>query len=938
MRQSAALRQPITTIAGDQREDHEMMSVEEILQMQKRITGKLTAAIAMLLVSSILLGMTSYAWFILSAAPEVKEMQVTAGANGALEIALLNANGDVDESTVGNSNVVVKNALSNTTWGNLVDLSEGYGLENLTLYPSRLALVSQGDQKSYTVDRQHILNYPEFGRDGRITGLLSASKAYYKDNSFAGDPSHFGVNVLGRVSDSGGEKETVTLTYSRDRILKEATAKVKDYQQSLRERMVAIINDNAAGLFNLLLTASSLDPDADESQGGVINTKESYETTNNIVTRLQALTGDAEDSLRWALLGYVASDTEHYNEEIDGSMAELGKIYKTFRSLTLVDDGTSEGKTVYSIARENGYTELVDAVSALRDMESSVKGAREYLNRGQDNALLACVKLLNIKESWIMNAGETNGGNGTLLYASDGGFRYDLKNKIYRDEIFFLGKTTDGAVFDNMAKIVGDFSAEVTAYVDEESGTKFVDSSASPNSPPYKLTAHFTSKTTREEYSEFIKKKDNGHEYTAFSYSFEKYYKDESGNWYAAGGLEKLSDAETEIMNNSLYTDGTVINGRTEYTYKKELLSGTVLFLQAYQDTTDGLFYSKAGTGTVEISLDYLLKDKVVNTGEVYSEESDSYLICKYGSDTLYIKTDPSQNFKWNGAAEWYKNTGNKLLPISDPALIQELNARAEPGHIGVLGLVYQAADGLNATGNVPFTYERTDITAFGYTVDLAFRSSGRGNLLLQKDPADRVQQGQVNSSTQGGGSYMSFTVAGDMTEEEARQLIQSIHVAFMNTQTGEIYKIAAAADVSMELNKATARFDLYEPKYEVTADGQVYVTCGARDDSGTITGLPDNNLDELRITAVVYVNGDTVRGDGLSATQGLSLDGMVNLQFASDSDLSPMEYDDYIIGYKSYSYEGRTYYLGTDGKWYDADKKRIEDEDLIKKLEDNLT
>ena len=55
---------------------------------QKDIQKKLSAAILMLLVSSIMMVSSTYAWFTLSTAPEVKGIQATIGGNGNLEIAL----------------------------------------------------------------------------------------------------------------------------------------------------------------------------------------------------------------------------------------------------------------------------------------------------------------------------------------------------------------------------------------------------------------------------------------------------------------------------------------------------------------------------------------------------------------------------------------------------------------------------------------------------------------------------------------------------------------------------------------------------------------------------------------------------------------------------------------------------------------------------------
>ena len=45
---------------------------------------KLYSALSMLLVSGIMMVTSSYAWFVMSTAPEVKGIQTQVGANGAL--------------------------------------------------------------------------------------------------------------------------------------------------------------------------------------------------------------------------------------------------------------------------------------------------------------------------------------------------------------------------------------------------------------------------------------------------------------------------------------------------------------------------------------------------------------------------------------------------------------------------------------------------------------------------------------------------------------------------------------------------------------------------------------------------------------------------------------------------------------------------------------
>lgn len=142
---------------------------------QLNIRNKLFAAIAMLLVSSIMMVSTTYAWFTLSTAPEVQGITTTVGANGALEIALLPSDGSVTgiSSDVGDSNQLW--AVKNTTWGNLLSMTEKdgtdiYGLDDITLLPTQL-LGSSGTETGTFVLNTNPLGRPAYGSDGRVSEL-----------------------------------------------------------------------------------------------------------------------------------------------------------------------------------------------------------------------------------------------------------------------------------------------------------------------------------------------------------------------------------------------------------------------------------------------------------------------------------------------------------------------------------------------------------------------------------------------------------------------------------------------------------------------------------------------------------------------------------------------------------------------------------------------
>ena len=133
---------------------------------QRDIKSMLMAAICMLLVSSIMMVSSTYAWFTLSTAPEVTGITTAVGANGNLEMALQPYNGDSDKITTSTGDGVLPIVQRNTTWGNLVDVSDNtvYGLNNVKLYPSQLNLV-EGKIASAP------LATPAYGADGRITEL-----------------------------------------------------------------------------------------------------------------------------------------------------------------------------------------------------------------------------------------------------------------------------------------------------------------------------------------------------------------------------------------------------------------------------------------------------------------------------------------------------------------------------------------------------------------------------------------------------------------------------------------------------------------------------------------------------------------------------------------------------------------------------------------------
>lgn len=178
------------------------------------IKSKLMAAVAMLLVASFMVVSSTYAWFTLSTAPEITGVKTSVGANGNLEIALLDSDSanldltgianNVQTTTGGIGNLVDRNM----TWGNIIEISNAseknpYGLDEITLMPSRLALAGAttvDTTTTYTLMSEKPLSVPAYGADGRISALSNDKMVHgtWTGTGFAQGGT--GVRALGTVA------------------------------------------------------------------------------------------------------------------------------------------------------------------------------------------------------------------------------------------------------------------------------------------------------------------------------------------------------------------------------------------------------------------------------------------------------------------------------------------------------------------------------------------------------------------------------------------------------------------------------------------------------------------------------------------------------------------------------------------------------------------
>ena len=515
------------------------MERQEMLKWKKAAWQKLMGAIAMLLVASIMMSATSYAWFVLSTAPEITDLTTTAGANGALEIALqsnkADGNGRADILSGVGQSIAGKDAqTANTYWGNVVDLSKGYGLEHITLYPARLNLNGE------VVNTTSMLSIPTFGTDGRVTSLKNAEKTYYKDGKFEQGQSHWGVNVMGATSDRAGVEETITLTYNRDFVLNEARTKVAEYRTSLREQMTKTIEDNDIGIIELMfytrLGESELTPRGED-------------TVRNYVTAMEEIVATSTMALRWALMANAAADTKRFDSSKAEDMQALGELYAKCLKMDLTGQDS-----ILSYAVDYGYSGIAEVAMALNDAATSVKNAQNNIAEG--NYALAGLCLVTTEETYFQ---KTGGQTETLLSALDEMFTADEKsgkfapNTLTQGSIYTVRKNSSSRnLLSIIATVLGDYSGEMrvwhTIYIDEN--TEEIVQSWYEQAPEKVETGHVLQTHL---YSLNATGKANATDWADVS-DLSKVQKDESGKFTANVGI--LGEVSDQI--NGITAPGTI--------------------------------------------------------------------------------------------------------------------------------------------------------------------------------------------------------------------------------------------------------------------------------------------------------------------------------------------------------------------------------------------
>jgi len=254
---------------------------------------KLMSALAMLLIATILMSTTTYAWFVLSTAPEVTGIETQVGANGSLEIALLTKETREDMSLIqsgfAGGSLQEDQITANNAWGNLVDLSyASYGLSDLLLLPARLD-TSDG----ISVDLNKLLVVPNYGYDGRILDVSgeSVSGTYDGANFMFSNEQDFGVRAVG----------TSNALTPQQAGLGSAKTNISTYTKGAQNNARNTLTRNGSGLFDVIVIYAT------EGDSGLFE-DENRDVLYSIVLDLAGALDYIELSLRQSLVAYAASE------------------------------------------------------------------------------------------------------------------------------------------------------------------------------------------------------------------------------------------------------------------------------------------------------------------------------------------------------------------------------------------------------------------------------------------------------------------------------------------------------------------------------------------------------------------------------------------------------------------------------------------------------
>ena len=418
--------------------------------MPAGIRNKLVAAISMLMVASIMMVSSTYAWFTLSTAPEVKGITTNVGANGNLEMMLLNKKSftssaeDLDVVSDINDSMATKPVTeANRTWGNLVDLADqSYGLQSIVINPARLN-IQQGVDGNYTMNST-LLKAPTYTSDGRVLDVDkdTLTSGYSEDKTWKWDETAenaYGVRVIGTTSGV-----TVRLTAYRAAISARAAA-IESAKNNARQSLLV----NGQALANIVVKAALEENPTFE--------KADLETLQKLVAQLKTANDAAGEAIVQTVLAYNLSDQNAVENFTDADVAKLkeafnnataGKLPSTF---TRAADASKTGDIAQPIGTDT-------AVAKWSGNNANIASATQELQGliDQGKASYTYTEITTVVNMLINKANATVGG---VKNPGKDQAQEIINNMTANNMVLVVEMESGSGIYADIAELVGDYTA-----------------------------------------------------------------------------------------------------------------------------------------------------------------------------------------------------------------------------------------------------------------------------------------------------------------------------------------------------------------------------------------------------------------------------------------------------------------------------------------------
>lgn len=346
---------------------------------------KLVATISMLLIAVLLLTGAGFAWIVMSVAPEATGLATQVGANGSLEIALLNKETHADLSKISSG----AGRVGNYAWRNIVEIdAEESGLANITLYPARLNIEEDGNG-GYRL-KDSYLSVPKYDYSGQVVSLEGNTYGVTYDGEkdrFIGDIADLDFGVRGFGSSSSVTAQGAAIAYAKSNI---AT-----FTSNAKNTATTTLKDNAYDLLSLVIYKEDNNVTFDNAD---------IQPLSRMITALEKSYTNIDSAIRQGLIAYAASaiaDTDAFNtvkkqieeaQSLSSLIGEFDGVPEAFATwvdkLDELKNKLTNAKTKYNELTDNDHTwnEVSGVMNALIDINKIYLGGKLF--NGMSNSEL----------------------------------------------------------------------------------------------------------------------------------------------------------------------------------------------------------------------------------------------------------------------------------------------------------------------------------------------------------------------------------------------------------------------------------------------------------------------------------------------------------------------------------------------------------------------